>query len=86
MLTLSFAAVEERCFSSFPSKCFEFAPAVNLLHVEGAPDVDEAAFTSDRADGPDIVSTPDTYNAAFPLPGLEAGMRLAMTEVERGMI
>lgn len=56
---------------------------MNLFHVGASVcDVDEVG----RADDPDWGCTPVIYNAAFPLPGLEAGMRLAMTEVERGMI
>lgn len=86
MLTASFIAAGGRYLSSFPSKRFEIAPAVNLFHV-GARVFDvEEAFASGRMDGPGKGCVPIMYDAAFPLPGLEAGMRLAMTEVERGMI
>lgn len=33
-----------------------------------------------------VGAEPDTYNEAFPLPGLDAGIRFTMIDDERGMI
>lgn len=76
---LLFAAEVEGGLPSLPSKRFDIDP---LCHVV----VEELPGRCTGSEVGRVGVTPDTYIEAFPLPGRAAGIRLTMTDDDRGII